>query len=351
MNAPAPAPRHPDLRPLDVLWQADTLIRIILAGEALALVLALAPGVAGDRMAYFGMASFAIQWIALMTLGLLYLARERLARASPVQVARVALAALLLGTWLVSLLAWLFLHDFWPAPADGWPMLATRLTAMSLTVGLLALAAFRGHWHVRQMAVRAKQAELEALQARIRPHFLFNTLNTGIALLHHRPEQAERLLLDLSDLFRAALAGPSEVSLEEELSLARRYLEIESLRFGERLDTHWQVSASAAELAATRLPSLSVQPLVENAIRHGIEPGGSGGAITIEVSADRGSMIVTVRNPLPGDGRPSVQGHGIGLAAVRARLEAMPHAACTLDTSSVQGEFIARLRIRGPQTG
>lgn len=345
MDTSPPADRSA-LRPLDTLWQANTVIRIVLAGEALAIVLALAPGAADDRLAYFGMASFAIQWIALAAMGILYVARARLESASPVTVARVALAALLLSTWLVTLLAWLFLHDFWPVPAGGWPWLALRLTVMALMVGLLALAAFRAHWHVRQMAVRAKQAELEALQARIRPHFLFNTLNTGVALLHGRPGEAERLLLDLADLFRAALSGPAEVTLEEELSLARRYLEIEALRFGERLETRWDVAASHSVLAGTRLPSLSVQPLVENAIRHGIESSGRGGTISIEVATGADALFVTVRNPLPeGDGRRIATGHGIGLAAVRARLEAMPGNAGALETSKQDGEFVARLRI------
>src|SRR5690606_11628475 len=106
-------------------------------------------------------------------------------------------------------------------------------------------------------AVRAKQAELEALQARIRPHFLFNTLNTGAALVHARPGEAERLLLGLSDLFRAALAGPGELPLEDELGLARRYLEIEALRFGPRLQVNWQLPAPLPEVW---VPTLSIQP-------------------------------------------------------------------------------------------
>ena len=346
MEPPRPAVNGPPLRPLDTLWQAGTVIRIVLAGEALAVVLALAPGVAGDRLAYFGMSSFAIQWIALMAMGLLYLGRHKLARASPVLVARIALGALLLGTWLVTGLGWLVLHDIWPEPEGGWPAIALKLTVMALTVGLLALAAFRGHWHVRQMAVRAKHAELEALQARIRPHFLFNTLNTGIALLHGRPQEAERLLLDLSDLFRAALSGPTEVSLDEELSLARRYLEIESLRFGERLHVHWDVSAYAAELRATVLPALSVQPLVENAIRHGVESGGQGGRVDIDVGSTEGYVTVTVRNSVPADRKPSPEGHRIGLAAVRARLEAMTGDADALETHSGPDQFVATLRIR-----
>src|SRR5690606_10679296 len=101
------------LRPLDALWEAGTIIRIILAGEALALVLALSPGLAGDRLTWFGMASFAIQWIALVAMAMLFLARRRLARASPVRVAQFALVALVASTWIVSGLAWLFLHDIW----------------------------------------------------------------------------------------------------------------------------------------------------------------------------------------------------------------------------------------------
>jgi two-component system sensor histidine kinase AlgZ len=336
------------LRPLDALWEASTIIRIVLAGEALAFVLALAPGIGNDRLAYFGMASFAIQWIALMAMGMLFLARGRLATANPVRVARVALVALLLSTWLVSGLAWLFLHDIWPQPAGGWMVLTLRLTAMALATGLLALAAFRGHWRVRQMAVRAKQAELEALHARLRPHFLFNTLNTGIALVHSRPGEAERLLLDLSDLFRAALAGPTEVTLDEELSLARRYLEIESLRFGDRLQADWQVTAAPAELQTTLLPSLSVQPLVENAIRHGIEPDRRGGNITIDVRSSESSVIVTVRNSLPEGDRGSGSGHRIGLAAVRARLEAMAGGPGTLDTALEPGAFTATITVGKP---
>ena len=338
-------PTATPLRPLDTLWEASTIIRIVIAGEALALVLALAPGVTGDRLTYFGMASFSTQWIALMAMGMLFLGRRGLSRASPIRGAQAALVALVVSTWLVSGLAWLFLRDILLEPAAGWPALALQLTIMALAVGLLALAAFRAHWRIRQMAVRAKQAELEALQARLRPHFLFNTLNTGIALVHSRPEEAERLLLDLSDLFRAALTGPADVTLAEELTLARRYLEIETLRFGERLEVRWQVSATPEELLATTLPSLSVQPLVENAIRHGIEPDRRGGCIAIDVVSDGPFLTVTVRNPLP-DGAPvHGKGHGIGVAAVRARIEAMVGGGGTLETSRTSDQFTSTLRI------
>ena len=328
------------LRPLDTLWQASTLIWVILAGEVLAIVLALAPGGSGDRLVYFGIASFVIQWIAFMSLGLLYMTRHRLARVGPVVVAQTGLGVLLLSTWLVSGLAWLLLHDVWPAPHGGWLIFTAQLTAISLTVGLLALAAFQNHWRARQLAVRAKQSELEALQARIRPHFLFNTLNTGAALVHQRPEEAERLLLDLADLFRAALAGPTEISLANELALTRRYLEIESLRFGDRLSVEWTLPDP---VPALDVPTLSIQPLVENAIRHGVEPSASGGKVQIEVSDQEDRVAIIIHNTVPARNSPKTTGHQVGLGAVRARLHALTDGRGRLETRSDASGFTATL--------
>ena len=115
--------------------------------------------------------------------------------------------------------------------------------------------------------------------------------------------------------------------------------------------TRFKAEKNARELATTRLPTLSVQPLVENAIRHGIEPLGNGGRLSIDVAPEGDRMVVTVRNPVPEAGRMPAQGHGIGLAAVRARLESLPEGAGRLETSTAPGEFIARLGIRMPERG
>ncbi|MGH8076524.1 MAG: sensor histidine kinase, partial [Lysobacter sp.] len=264
---------RPPSQPLDALWKAPAIVWVLLGGEGLAVVLTLAPGGEHDRWVYFGLVSLAIQWIALLTLGGLYLLRRRLARLRPQTLAYVALAMLLASTWLVASVSWLLLKGHWTMTPGGWWPLVMRLTGIVLTVGLLGLAAFQNHWRGRVHAVRAKQAEVESLHARIRPHFLFNTLNTGAALVRRRPGEVERLLLDLADLFRAALAGPRQISLEDELALARRYLEIEALRFGDRLRVHWELPHVIPEVT---VPALSIQPLVENAIRHGVErlPGG-----------------------------------------------------------------------------
>ncbi|HEY2346449.1 MAG TPA: histidine kinase [Xanthomonadaceae bacterium] len=329
----------PSPNPLDALWQAPALISTLLAGEGLAVVLALTPGAGGDRWVYFGLASLLVQWIVLLTIGGLYLLRGMLARRRPHAIAWMALGLLLVSTWLVGAAAGYVLHVWEPRDPHAAPMFILRLTGMALTVGLLGLAAFQNYWRARQLAVQAKQSELEALQARIQPHFLFNTLNTGAALVHARPGEAERVLLDLADLFRAALAGPRSIPLAEELSLARRYLEIESLRFGDRLRVRW---ALPTDLPAVSVPALSIQPLVENAIRHGIEPSATGGCVEIAVATERRSLVVTVRNDLPGDGAVAAAGHNVGLASVRERIHALdPQHRGTLETRMEGGRYVA----------
>lgn len=329
-------------QPLDTLWQAPAIIWVLLAGVCLAVVLALAPGINGDRWIYFGLTTLVIQWIALLTLGALYLLRRPLASVRPQRLAWVALGLLLLNTWLVAGLAWLLMREVWPMTAGGWIALVLRLTGIALAVGLLGLAAFQNHWRGRLHAVRAKQSELESLHSRIRPHFLFNTLNTGVALVHQHPEEVERLLLDLADLFRAALAGPRQISLEDELALARRYLEIEALRFGERLRVRWELPGV---MPAVTVPALSIQPLVENAIRHGIEQLPAGGDVEIAVSTTAGAVVVRITNPLPLSGTHPHHGHQVGLNASQVRIGALTDGRGSVQTHVAGGRYIATVRL------
>lgn len=328
-------------RPLDSLWQAPAIIWVLLTGECLAVVLALAPGVNGERWVHFGLTSLVVQWVALLTLGTLYLLRGVISGLRPQRLAYVAVGLLLVNTWIVAGAVWLLGRDVWLVADGGWWALVMRLTGIVLAVGLLGLAAFQNHWRGRLHAVRAKQSELQALQARIRPHFLFNTLNTGAALVHERPEEAERLLLDLSDLFRAALGGPRQIPLEDELSLARRYLEIEALRFGDRLTVHWHLPR---EIPAVTVPSLSIQPLVENAVRHGVE-GLPSGDIDVSVTTTQERVIVRISNPLPVPGGAATAGHQVGLNASQVRIEALTDGRGSVLTQVADGRFIATVRL------
>lgn len=334
--------RERDPSPLDALWGVPAILWMLVSAEGVALVLALAVEANGDRGAYFLRMSVAAQSVTLSTLAMLYLARAPLARLRPIRVAYTALVLLVVNTWVLTGLMWLLLRDVSASGADDWRALVLRLTGIVLTVGLLGLAAFQSHWRARQLAVRAKQAELEALQARIRPHFLFNTLNTGAALVHQRPEEAERLLLDLADLFRAALAGPREIPLEEELALAKRYLEIESLRFGERLRIEWQLPR---EIPFVMVPALSIQPLVENAIRHGVERVPHGGRVDIALTTTAEHVVVRISNPLVLSDRDPPISHRVGLNASQARIEALTGGRGSVQTGRQGEHYVATVRL------
>nr|WP_315473432.1 histidine kinase [uncultured Rhodoferax sp.] len=159
-------------------------------------------------------------------------------------------------------------------------------------------------------------ARLAELQSRIRPHFLFNTLNSAIALVRAEPAKAEALLEDLSDLFRHALMDQgTAVTLADEIALAQRYLAIEQVRFGERLDVQWALDPEAEQ---AKLPPLLLQPLVENAVRHGVEPSATGAAIRISTQRRGSSVVVKVTNTVPA-GQGS-EGHGLALRNVQDRL-------------------------------
>jgi two-component system sensor histidine kinase AlgZ len=174
-------------------------------------------------------------------------------------------------------------------------------------------------------------ARLAELQARIRPHFLFNTLNSAIALVREDPARAEMILEDLSDLFRHALVEPGEfVTLEEEVTLARRYLDIEQVRFADRLQVEWSIDPAAG---GARVPPLVLQPLVENAVKHGVEPSAAGAQVKISTQRRNGTVVIKVTNTVPaGQGRP---GHGVAQDNVRDRLRLL---------HDVQGQFQAVLR-------
>ena len=337
--------RPPNAHPLDTLWQAPAIVWSMLAGECLALVLALSPGVEAGRLVLFGLASFLIQWVILLTLVTLYAFRRHVGRLRALHVAWVGLALLLGWSWLVAASVRALLGpQILGMGSEGWLQPMLRVTGIVLAVGALGLAAFHNHWQARLAAVRAKHAELESLQARTHPHFLFNSLNTAIALVHQRPEDAERVLLDLSDLFRAALAGPRHIRLEEEIGLVRRYLEIEQLRLGGRLAVDWELPPALPE---AEVPALSVQPLVENAVRHGIEHRVDGGRIGILVTADEDWIHVTVRNDLPErrDAPPHADGHGVGLPSVASRVEAMTGGRGALATDVADGRYVATIRL------
>ncbi len=327
-------------RPLSLLWSPTGLAWAAFGGQAFALVLALAPGITGDRLVWFGINSLAIQWINFSTLGLLYLGRERLAALRLPWLSAAGLGLLLVSTWMTAGLLWLGFAQPLQLEPGSWRGLLALSTSLAVVVGLLAIAGLQNHLRLRQLAVQASQAQLQALQARIRPHFLFNTLNSAVSLARSDPARTESLLMDMADLFRSALSPASSIPLSEELALCQRYLAIEQARFGERLQTHWEWPASPP---SAEVPPLCLQPLLENAVHHGVECAHSPTLIRVHGEADDTMLELTVSNPVH-DQCSTRRGHGVGLSSVRARLAAWAPQA-RLDTWQADGHFHARLHL------
>ena len=223
------------------------------------------------------------------------------------------------------------------------PWLASACTGALLAAGLLAGLA----WRVRGRTPAATAARLAELQSRIRPHFLFNTLNTAIALVREEPAKAELVLEDLSDLFRHALAERDDSStVGQEIELARRYLEIEQVRFGPRLRVEWSLDE---RVNAARLPPLILQPLVENAVKHGVEPSASGAQVRISTQLRGQVALIKVTNTVPaGQGQA---GHGIALANVRDRLRLLHDLQGGFRTALAGNVYQARIEVPMPARG
>ena len=197
-------------------------------------------------------------------------------------------------------------------------------------------------WQARLAAVT--RAQVEALQARIRPHFLFNSMNTVAALIRVDPAAAERTVEDLSELFRAAL-GPHDIgdgTLGEELALVERYLAIEQLRLGARLQVQRELDELPAEFP---LPRLLLQPLVENAVRHGIQPLRGGGIVTLRGRREGHGIRIEIINPLPPT--PAEPGNGHGLDSVRRRIAYRYGPAAKVQAGPQGGNFVVLLYLPG----
>jgi len=184
-----------------------------------------------------------------------------------------------------------------------------------VSAGLLRYLYIRAQW--REEILAESEARVHALQARIHPHFLFNSLNTIASLVAGDPDGAERAIEDLADLFRAGMRRADQlIRLDEELELARKYVEMEQRRLGHRLQVDWQVDELPG--SALVLPMI-LQPLLENAINHGVQPRPDGGQVRLYGRAEGGSVVITVSNPLAAAGpRP---GHGMALHNIRSRLD------------------------------
>jgi len=190
-----------------------------------------------------------------------------------------------------------------------------RAWLLTIIVALIVL----GYFHLRHRALTPAivEARLQALQARIRPHFLFNSINAVLSIVRSDPKRAETALEDMADLFRALMADNRDlVPLAQELALSRQYLALEKLRLDERLTIIWQIDNIPPDAL---IPPLVLQPLLENAVYHGVEPMSEGGAITIKIYASHKEVHLTLSNPYAAQGSHHA-GNKMALGNIRERL-------------------------------
>ncbi|MFZ5723608.1 MAG: sensor histidine kinase [Pseudomonadota bacterium] len=300
---------------------------LVLVAELLAIVLVLArSGLTTDAWLDLAVTSLFVQLVALSSAAILCQLRKHLEGLHRRQAAVLAYGVIVADALFFSLLTQYLYGAVLGAanPATG-PTLASVLSHVLIAaiIGGLIMRYFYVQEQLRLQQEAELKARIQALQSRIRPHFLFNSMNIIASLIATDPETAETVVEDLADLFRASLrdAG-NEVPLAQELDLCRRYIRIEQLRLGERLRVDWQLAD--LPLADLRIPLLTLQPLLENAIYHGIQPLADGGTVTVAATFRDGEIRIRVDNPV-GDAPPETghRGNRMAMENIRYRLQAM----------------------------
>lgn len=324
------------------LCQAQSILFLVLVSELLVFVQILFSSSFFDfDWLALGLASLFIQWVVLVSAALLCNIRPWLMGMSVPKATGVAYGLILLLTLLFSLGAEMVLEGMGSVTESGWGRIVRNLLIAVIMTGM----AFRYFFLSHQLRSR-EQAELasriQSLQSRIRPHFLFNSMNIIASLISIDPDLAEEVVEDLSSLFRASLNDSTSepVTLAQELDLCEKYVHIESLRLDDRLTVQWDVNVDAG---AIRIPLLTLQPLLENSIYHGIQPLPKGGTITVSIGLVGPQVQIEITNPMSDTPYEHEQGNRMAIDNIRNRMTALygPEALLTTDVS--EGFFTARL--------
>lgn len=299
------------------------ILVLVLVSELLAIVLTLnAAQLDSNIWDHLAITSMFILWVALSSAALLCALRPYLNRFSNLATSIISYLLILLLTLSFSLIT-SYVTEFYELTiyySKDWSnqFILKNLAIAAIIAGVILRYFFVQHQWKQNLALQSR-AKFEALQARIRPHFLFNSMNTIASLIHDSPDKAETTIENLSDLFRASLRENSEHKLSDEIELTRSYLAIEQLRLGGRLQTKWDIEDIGVD---PKIPSLCLQPLVENAIYHGIEPLHGGGVIQIHIYKHNKRIVITVINPVADSG-PTFHHKGNQMAQenIRERLQ------------------------------
>lgn len=339
--------KHPEHRQallaaffLPDLCNTRAVVALLLLSETLVMALTLVEGGLADfSWQRFATVSLFVQWVSLLSVALLCQSRIILVKLSVLLASVAAMLLIQLVTLFVSVLGETLLST--EAMMDWHWVLRNQMVAAIFSMMALRYFYVQSQWRLKTQA--ELHARLAALQANIRPHFLFNTLNTVASLIAIDPDKAERLLVDLSQLFRAVLRSDGQkVPLAEEIQLGQRYLMIEAIRLGERLQVDWQLPETLPDM---EVPQLLLQPLLENAVYHGIQPMVEGGQITVTLEQLNQEWCLGIVNSKP-DKASSTAGNHMAHNNIRARLEALSDtagSAARLIVDDKGDSYIARL--------
>jgi two-component system sensor histidine kinase AlgZ len=345
------------------LCQVQAVLRIVMATELGALLFTLIhSGPATFDWQFLALTSLFMLWIALTSAAVLCSCRHWLARRRTSSQARWAYLLVIAVTVIYALCAELVRLQVWTQADFAWlQQLHVRFLLYCGIISAILGGVVLRYLYLQHLGTQQEKASLEArvqaLQARIRPHFLFNSMNSIAGLIPIDPQQAEDAIIDLSELFRSALKpAVNLLPLRTELEVCERYLRIEKLRLGERLTIQRDINPASERVL---LPPLCLQPLLENAIYHGIQPRPDGGVLGMRVYEQKQCLYIEVTNPLPTPAADeftgatarmrkehhSHNGNQVALANIRSRLQAFYGDRAALKTSQQDRQFTAVLRI------
>jgi two-component system sensor histidine kinase AlgZ len=351
MSAPDPLPRPPPVKTLLLpdFCAARAVLAVVLIVELVALIFTLARfSPQQDFWIDFAGCSIFLLWLGLICTAVLCRARHWLEHMSVARAASVAIALMLAAVGIIAELIYRLgqaLSGGLMQPHSPFPLDHIGFLLRTLAVGFIVSALCLRYFYVSAEWKRSIEMEalarLRALQARIRPHFLFNSMNTIAALTRSAPERAEQAVEDLADLFRASLnEAHSQIQLRDELEIARTHQRIEQLRLGDRLRVEWDIDGLPLR---AEVPSLIIQPLLENAVYHGIEMLPAGGTVHIHGRLQDQQIHIEVRNPIAPGGAAEREGNRMALENIRQRLELAWPGRAQVEARLEGDEFCARL--------
>lgn len=325
-------------------WRPLLLLAFIM--ELVAVVLTLAAGLGADVFERFILTSLYLQWTGLCSAVVLSGTRRWLHHAPLKTLFFVTWTLLMIVNGLISAAGYeVLLRYGGVAASNPEPRLSFlfRHLCIGAVVSLLVLQLLWMQHQVRRQLLAQGESRYQALQARIRPHFLFNSLNSIAALVGSRPQDAEALIEDMAELLRASLDVRSRLApLSDELALVRAYLRIEQARLGDRLVLDWQI---ADDTLALNVPQLSVQPLVENAVYHGVERRLEASVVRIVAQRQGDILLIEVANPKIGEGSASRVGQRIAVDNIVQRLALIYGERAHLTLGEEGDCYVARLRL------